>query len=193
MPSPVPSPPLVSAGRAAGALAGGGRFVMTDGIEHRCQVRAISSSGATLRAAVHGRPGEAVVCYLDGLGRVQGRLTRVVDGGFQVAFAASATKRERLEAHLAEPAPPDARAHERIEPLQRRAVLTSPCGRQVAVQVLNLSRTGAALNCPLPLAVGSLVSLGARPARVTRRVQRLVGLAFETAIPAEAFTPAVVL
>jgi hypothetical protein len=148
----------------------------------------MSPGGVALMAPTRGELGQRVVCYFDLFGRLEGRIVRRFESGFAMELTASATKRGKLAEHLAwlarRPAaaasPPRA---ERLTPARTRAVLRLPDGRRVAVQIMDRSESGAALICPVPLAIGTMVLLGDRSAEVVRVARSVVGLAFEAPLP----------
>jgi hypothetical protein len=176
-----------------------GRYVLDDRIEHHCRSIDISSGGVSLMAPAHGRIGQRVVCYLDHFGRMEGRIVRLFDGGFAMELTASASKRQKLAHQIAwhagrVPPPKDeGRRDERIVPLKKRVVLQMADRRQLAVQIINLSRVGAAFKSPVALTIGDAVTLGRRPANVTRTAQRLIGVDFVTPIPLDEFDDAIEL
>ena len=44
--------------------------------------------------------GDRVIAYLDHVGRVEGRITRIIDNGFAMTIGATAHKRDKLAAQL---------------------------------------------------------------------------------------------
>ena len=167
--------------------------MLSDQSEHRCQVTGISRDGVALRTPIRGSVGETVLCYLDQFGRLEGRVARLLDDGFAFELAGSEARRAQLVARFAAAPVAAEHRHDRIEPLRRRVVLKLADGRQIATSVINLSRSGAALTCPLPLAVGDAVTLGRRPARVIRSQQRLLAVEFAAMIGDEEFGVDIIL
>src|SRR5690606_7254160 len=72
-----------------------GRYMLTNRSEYPCQVLEMSPGDAVVIAPVAGTPGERVVAYLDHLGRVEGTITELIDGGFKMDMAATARKRDK--------------------------------------------------------------------------------------------------
>ena len=72
-----------------------GRYMLADRREFPCQVTDMSPGGMALVAPIAGQPGERVIAYVDHLGRLEGKIARVVENGFAMrtvrAPAASAT------------------------------------------------------------------------------------------------------
>jgi hypothetical protein len=73
-----------------------GRFMRENREEYLCQVTQMSAGGMALLAPVKCEEGERIVAYLDHVGRIEGIVVRVVEGGFVVRILASAAKRERI-------------------------------------------------------------------------------------------------
>ena len=73
-----------------------GRFMSEDKREYPCEVLNMSPGGMALRAPLSPRVGERIVAYLDNLGRLEGTVARIFEGGFAVELKASAQKRERI-------------------------------------------------------------------------------------------------
>jgi hypothetical protein len=98
-----------------------GRFMLPDMSEHACQVLDLNDTGATFITADVPSVGLAIVAYLEDLGRVEVISGEPIAGGFQVKFAATGTRLEKLQqriTYLAERASgaPDHRRHPRFEP-----------------------------------------------------------------------------
>ena len=51
-----------------------------------CRSRSVSSHEAVVNAPVSGAPGDMLTMTLQGLGIMRGRITRILEGGFVVAF-----------------------------------------------------------------------------------------------------------
>ncbi len=176
-----------------------GRFMLPGGDEFPCQTLDMSPGGVALIAPVKGALGERVVCYFDHFGRLEGRVSRQFDGGFALTISVTAGKREKLANQLTWHANrstlgvPEARLHQRVVPRHPQAVLQLGDGRTVPVHVLDISMSGAAVSGVPELSVGVLASLGSRPCRVARVIERGVGLEFLRLIPVEEFDEAMVI
>src|SRR5690554_5676364 len=77
-----------------------GRYMLEDRREFPCQVLEMSPGDALVIAPVPGELGEKVVVYLDHLGRVEGAVKDIVEGGFDLEITASARKRDKMAAQL---------------------------------------------------------------------------------------------
>ena len=59
-----------------------GRYLLADRWEHVCTVIDASPTAVALEAGVRGKIGDKVVVYFDAIGRVEGRIIRVLNEGF---------------------------------------------------------------------------------------------------------------
>ena len=80
-----------------------GRYMLPDRREFPCQIINMSPGGLALLAPGIGNVGDRVIAYLDHIGRVEGKITRIIDNGFAMTVGATARKRDKLAApaHLA--------------------------------------------------------------------------------------------
>ncbi|MGY4429034.1 hypothetical protein ACVWWO_001511 [Bradyrhizobium sp. F1.13.1] len=107
-----------------------GRYMLPDRREFPCQVINMSPGGLALLAPGIGNVGDRVVAYLDHIGRVEGKITRIIDNGFAMTVGATPRKRDKLAAQLTWLANrdilnlPEDRRHDRIVPRNPIAVLT---------------------------------------------------------------------
>ncbi len=99
-----------------------GRYMLPDRREFPCQVINMSPGGLALLAPGIGNVGDRVIAYLDHIGRVEGKITRIIDNGFSMTIGATARKRDKLAAQLTWLANrdilnlPEDRRHDRIVP-----------------------------------------------------------------------------
>ncbi|MEW6151741.1 MAG: PilZ domain-containing protein, partial [Pseudomonadota bacterium] len=66
-----------------------GRYMLPDRREFPCQVINMSPGGLALLAPGIGNVGDRVVAYLDHIGRVEGKITRIIDNGFAMTIGAT--------------------------------------------------------------------------------------------------------
>ncbi len=163
-----------------------GRCMLEDHREFTCQVIDMSPGGAALVVPVVGRVGERVVAYIDHIGRIEGRLVRLIDGGFAMSFSTTPRKRDKLAAQLTWLANrhilnlPEDRRHERFVPRNPFSRLVLPDGTEMRCRILDVSPSGAAIQIDPKPVVGTPVSLGMMRGRVVRRFDE--GVAIEFAI-----------
>jgi PilZ domain-containing protein len=155
-----------------------GRYMLSDRREFPCQVINMSPGGMALVAPVVGLPNERVIAYVDHLGRLEGKIARLIDNGFAMTIAASPRKRDKLAAQLTWLANrhilnlPEDRRHGRFTPRNSLARLILPNGNNVACRVIDLSQSGAAVAIAPDLrpAVGVMVMIGKTQGRVVRHI-----------------------
>jgi hypothetical protein len=164
-----------------------GRYMLSDRREFPCQVLEMSPGDALLVAPVTGNVGEKIIAYLDHLGRIEGTVTELVDGGFQVEIVASARKRDKMAGQLTWLANkdvlnlPEDRRHERVVPDIRHSTVVLDDGRRYNCKIIDISLSGAAIELAVRPAMGTPVTLGRMRARVIRHFQDGVGVEFASA------------
>jgi hypothetical protein len=155
-----------------------GRYMLPDRREFPCQIINMSPGGLALLAPGIGNVGDRVIAYLDHIGRVEGKITRIIDNGFAMTVGATARKRDKLAAQLTWLANrhildlPEDRRHGRVVPRNPMARLILPNGVNIACRVIDVSLSGAAIAVPpsqLP-PVGAAITIGKTPGRVVRHI-----------------------
>ena len=153
-----------------------GRYMLVDRREFPCQVQNMSLGGMSLLAPVAGRMQERVIAYVDHVGRLEGVVTRLFDNGFAMTISATARKREKLAAQLTWLANrhilnlPEDRRHNRVVPQNPTGRLGLPNGRDVAVFIIDVSASGAAVKTELRPEIGTPVTIGKTSGRVIRHL-----------------------
>ncbi len=155
-----------------------GRYMLADRREFPCQVINMSPGGMALIAPVAGEPGERVIAYVDHLGRLEGKIARLIDNGFAMTISATLRKRDKLAAQLTWLANrqilnlPEDRRHGRFTPRNPMAQLILPNGSNVACRIIDISQSGAAVAIAPDLrpAVGAAVTIGKITGRVVRHI-----------------------
>lgn len=159
-----------------------GRCMLQDRREFVCRVIDLSLGGLALAIPAVARVGERVVTYLDEIGRFEGRVARLIDGGLALALDLTRHGRDKLTRLLArhggEGAVAD-RRHERRLVGDFVSVLRMADGSTVECRVLDLSVSGAAVGfCGPRPPLGSPVRLGSTVGRVARLFDRGIAIAF---------------
>ncbi|MCC0043025.1 MAG: PilZ domain-containing protein [Brucellaceae bacterium] len=161
-----------------------GRFMLEDRTEHACQVIDMSPGNVALRADRLAVTGERVIVYLDHVGRIEGVVTRRLQGGFAMTVNASDGKRDKLAAQLTwlankhELDLPEDRRHERLQPRNPRNVLKLSDGRQYQCKIADLSLSGAGVEIEMKPELGTEVLLGSIRGRVVRHFADGVAIEF---------------
>ena len=164
-----------------------GRYMLTDRREFPCQVLAMSPGDAMVIAPVSGSAGERVVAYLDNMGRIEGNITNVIDGGFEMDISATPRKRDKMAAQLTWLANrdvlnlPEDRRHERVVPDNRHSTVVLDDGRRYNCKIIDISLSGAAIELAVRPAMGTPVTLGRMRARVIRHFPDGVAVEFASA------------
>src|SRR5947208_4615008 len=128
-----------------------GRYMLPDRREFPCQISNMSPGGLALLAPGIGNVGDRVIAYLDHIGRVEGRITRIIDNGFAMTVGATARKRDKLAAQLTWLANrdilnlPEDRRHDRIVPRNPIALITLEDGTKMTCRIIDMSLSGAAI------------------------------------------------
>ncbi|QKV18075.1 PilZ domain-containing protein [Oricola thermophila] len=163
-----------------------GRLMLSDHSEHRCQVVDMSPGSALLVTEGTGRMGEKVIAYVDHIGRIEGKISRVTPNGFALELNTTPRKKSKLAAQLTwlankhELDLPEDRRHERIAPRNPAGVLILEDGRQYRCRIIDLSLSGAAIEIDVRPAIGTLVTLGNMRGQVVRHFEE--GIAIEFAV-----------
>lgn len=161
-----------------------GRFMLPDGQEFPCQAINMSPGGVALVTPVAGRTGERIIVYLDEIGRVEGKISRLFDGGFAVQINATDRKRDKLADQLTWLTNRDTlgmaedRRHERLQPSSTYSQIKLPDGRTYNCRVIDMSISGAAVAIDVKPAIGSEVTLGLMRARVVRHFPEGIAVQF---------------
>ncbi|MDC9824523.1 PilZ domain-containing protein [Devosia sp. ZB163] len=161
-----------------------GRYMLTDRREFPCQVIEMSPGDAMVIAPVSGVAGEKVIAYLDHLGRIEGDITTVFEGGFSMDLAATSRKRDKMAAQLTWLANkdvlnlPEDRRHERVVPDNRHSTVVLDDGRRYNCKIIDISLSGAAIELAVRPAMGTPVTLGRMRARVVRHFADGVAVEF---------------
>jgi hypothetical protein len=153
-----------------------GRYMLSDRREFPCQVTDMSPGGMALIAPVPGVAGERVIAYVDHVGRLEGAVARQFQNGFAMTIAATKRKRDKLAAQLTWLANrhilglPEDRRHGRTSPRNPAARLVLPSGLSLAVRVIDISQSGAAIATEQRPDIGILVTIGKTAGRVVRHL-----------------------
>jgi hypothetical protein len=161
-----------------------GRFMLENRTEYPCQVTDMSPGGAALMAPIQGQVGERVVAYIDHIGRIEGEITRLFEGGFAMTVNATANKRDKLASQLTWLANrhvlnmPEDRRHERIVPKKPFSNIVLPDGREVRAKIIDVSLSGAAIAIENRPPIGTPVTVGRMRAKVVRHIEDGIAVEF---------------
>ena len=154
-----------------------GRYMLPDRREFPCQIINMSPGGLALLAPGIGNVGDRVIAYLDHIGRVEGKITRIIDNGFAMTIGATARKRDKLAAQLTWLANrhilglPEDRRHGRVVPRNPVGRLILPNGLNLTCRIIDVSQSGAGIATDQRPPIGALVTLGKVQGRVVRHLE----------------------
>ena len=161
-----------------------GRCMLEDRREFACQVTNMSPGGAAIMIPAVARIGERVIAYIDHVGRIEGRVTRLFHGGFAMNMAISQRKRDKLANQLTWLANrhilnlPEDRRHDRFSPRNPFSRLVLVDGTEIKCRIVDVSPSGAAVNIDRKLEIGTPVILGVMRGRVVRNFEEGVAIEF---------------
>jgi hypothetical protein len=161
-----------------------GRYMLESRREYPCQTIDMSPGGLALVGPVVGLIGERVIVYLDQIGRVEGKIVRLIPNGFAMTLVATVRKRDKLAAQLTWLANrqilglPEDRRHDRIQPANPRTVLTLPDGRHVVARLIDVSTSGAGISTDLDFELGMRIIVGRMAATVVRKFDGGIAVEF---------------
>jgi hypothetical protein len=165
-----------------------------DRCEFACLTRDISPGGIAITTEGAVRRGERIVAYVNRVGRVEGIVARIFNGGFAIEMKMPASKREKLADQLTWLANQRAlglaedRRHERIVPRDRRSTLRLQNGSESLVTLIDISISGAAFAADESPPISSTVIVGSTAARVVRHFAGGVAVEFNRWISEEIFS-----
>lgn len=163
-----------------------GRFMLENRREYPCQTVDMSPGSCALIAPVIGALGERVIAYIDHIGRIEGHVARLFDGGFAMTIDSTPRKKDKLAAKLTWLANryhlnlAEDRRHERVVPSTSIVRVTLPDGRTFDCRIIDLSLSGAAVAIEYRPPIGAPLRMGAIRATVVRHTDD--GVAVEFAI-----------
>lgn len=176
-----------------------GRYMMADRQEYPCETTDMSPGGVLLRAPVCGEIGDRVIVYLEHLGRIEGTITRHVPGGFALSISAAARKKDKLASQLTWLANrqalglPEDRRHERITPKVLSTTIKLDSGRTIAVRLIDISLSGAAMTTSYKPALGVGLLIGSTTAKVVRHFQDGIAVEFRLPLSPDRFDESIIL
>ncbi len=163
----------------------GGRLLDADGREHDCRTADISPGDVRIAATTPPAVGQRVVIYLEGLGRVSGKVARTCgEGEVAVIFDFSAHKREKLAEQLTLVMNKDLGIEpEAAQPVNDGAQMVRlqfETGESYDGEVIDFSLAGVSIRTkrPPPL-IGGWVRVGAIYGRVARLIDGGFAIDFE--------------
>ena len=168
-----------------------GRLMCADFEEFECVAIEMSPGEVEFKCSALPHVSERIVSYIDHIGRIEGKVTQLMQNGFRIAVNATERKRQKLAAQLTwfanrnELGLPEDRRHERIVPRNPNAEIRLPDGDTCPCRIVDLSMSGAALELNARPDIGTQVILGTMRARVVRHFEDGIAIEFATIQPPE--------
>lgn len=171
-----------------------GRYMLSNGEEYPCEARCLSESGAELIAPKAGSSGEWIVCYLENIGIVPGRVCQPTRDGFAITIHVPEERRSRIAARvewLTSRAFEEAekRNSPRIVPKNTDVDVEITEGLTLPGKVVDISLSGAAiaLDPRQRPKLGAVVRVGSRYSVVTRLTDDGIAVQFKLPFSSESF------
>lgn len=171
-----------------------GRCLFPNGLELPCETTDIQHDAVSITAIDSAPLGETVIVYLDELGRLSGKVTRISEGGFVLALDLTERKREKLAGHieafadrdLIDQVLSDGPTAPNLNERNERLVLAD--GRSYPVQIKDLSLSGASMACEVIPALSAPVEVAGLSGRVVQHYPGGLRVEFDRAHPSPALT-----
>lgn len=176
-----------------------GRGMLADGTEFDCKTENVSAGGMSILAPVRPAIGQRVVVYLELIGGLEGQVERLTPTGFAMTFNATVRKRDKIADQLTwlinrhMLGEEGSRQHERIKPKHLDYRLQVGNRAECDVRIIDVSRTGAALEAPMEPPIGARVVIGSTRGTVVRTFQKGFAIEFARPIAMEDFDADLVL
>jgi hypothetical protein len=153
--------------------------------EFACRTTRISPFQMLVAAPVLGPRGERVISFFGELGKLDGWITDVVEGGFLVDIAVTRQAREGLASKLSwlekrqRDAVVDLRAQHRIIPEDPHTNLIFADGTTLTCFVIDVSPSGVAVSADVEPEIGTRLSVGRAVGQVVRRFNEGFAVQFD--------------
>lgn len=171
-----------------------GRLMLSDHEEYPCAVIDMSPGDVSFTCIARPAMGERVIAYIDHIGRLEGHVLDISNGGFVMSVNATDRKREKLAAQLTwiankhELGLPEDRRHDRLAPRNTRSEITLEDGTRYACRIMDLSLSGAAVDTEIRPLLGTAIRLGNMRGRVVRHFMEGVAIEFNSVQSRETLT-----
>jgi len=158
------------------------RFMLPDQSEHMATLLNISAGGLALKTEQRPAHGTTVIAYVQDIGRLEGRVVRILSDGFAIAFEAGHHLRDKVVDKLTVKINPGSlvadRMYDRVESTELAHLILAD-GREVVCRVLDMSFGGIGLAVDEKPKIGEPVLIGRMHGRVVRHFDRGIGVAFD--------------
>jgi hypothetical protein len=144
----------------------------------------LSPHGIALSSPVTARLSDRVIAEIDQFGKYEGRVIRLLQGGFVMSVLTSDAERAKLAARIEwfekhkDHDATDQRADQRKVPACPYSQMMVPNSKTETCLVLDYSASGAAISAESIPAIGTVMAIGAVVARVVRHFEGGFGVQF---------------
>ncbi|MEM1316693.1 MAG: hypothetical protein AAGF29_00300 [Pseudomonadota bacterium] len=167
-----------------------GRCLFPNGLELPCETTDIHEDAVSITAIDSAPLGETVIVYLDHVGRLEGTVSRIFEGGFVLMLKLTDRKREKLVEHvkayadrdLIDQVLDDGPIIPAINERNERLILAD--GRSYPVRIKDLSLSGASMACEVIPALSAPVEVAGLKGRVVQHYPGGLRVEFDRAHPA---------
>lgn len=158
-------------------------FRPQDNSETFCTLLDISANGAGLECTSPVSVGEAVIVYLERLGRFEGHIVTNGEGRVAVSFDCRESTRKRIADKIALLLSGQAKGYVRLRGAPRVSVPTAKTfawsdGRVSTCEIADISLTGASLRTDARPPLNGVIEIGCSKARVVRYYDKGIGVEF---------------
>jgi hypothetical protein len=149
-----------------------------------CRAVNVSNRAIALIAAVGVKVNDLVSAQIEPFGKLDGRVLRLIAGGFVMTIAASEEEREKLDdkIHWLERFKNleafELRSHPRLAPAQPRNQILFADGTSRKCMILDVSASGAAISAETIPEIGTVLAIGTAIGRVVRHFKGGFALKF---------------
>lgn len=164
-----------------------GRTMFENGNEIPCQTIRISPDTIEVQCAGKPKKNEKVIFYIDEIGRIEGEVKNVMNDKFNANVIATDSRKEKLFKKMKwvklnqKNKVEDKRKDKRIMPRQPYwEMKIEQTNQKMNVQIIDISLSGAFVECQKALRVGTRVILGGIKGRVVRKDEKGVAIEFIT-------------
>lgn len=162
-----------------------GRFMRSSNkAEYPAMLSRISVERLTVTSPVVLSEDESVIAYFEHVGGLEGRVTRVLDNGFEMCLNITTRKREKLAAQLTWLINRDQfdgleeRRHERFAVGNKMVALRIGDAPAIECTLLDISLSGASLETSVRPEIGTEVVVGKQVSVVRRHHEQGIGVQF---------------
>lgn len=176
------------------SLAAKVHYMTTGNREGMAMLLDISETGMAVMGAIEAAEGDFMISYVDGIGRIPGKITRAFSGGAGIEFTVTASEAFMLRKKIA--AALNGKPYMRIMTPrngERRRLNIETCARLagedrvIECTIDDLSTSGCSLNCVERPNIGAAVSVGVLSGRVVRHTDLGFAIEFGNSGPSDEF------